>query len=209
MAQVNETIKRFWNKHIVAFYPYVPARFKNVSEDIKQYRELVYSFKSGERYEEVAQLTAHKLKEEFGDKVTEIVFTCIPASSVEKNELRYKKFSERVCELSGAVNGYEHLKVIADKKSIHESRKKRSKQTDIMQNIDIDGEWFRNRSVVTMDDCLTSGKSWTALGSKLEEFGAEILAGYFLSKTTYKFQYDNEQFTFKNNRFYRTPLYSI
>ncbi|WP_370788158.1 hypothetical protein [Bacteroides nordii] len=110
MAQVNETIKRFWNKHIVAFYPYVPARFKNVSEDIKQYRELVYSFKSGERYEEVAQLTAHKLKEEFGDKVTEIVFTCIPASSAEKNELRYKKFSERVCELSGAVNGYEHLK---------------------------------------------------------------------------------------------------
>ncbi|MEG0692829.1 MAG: hypothetical protein RR444_07085 [Oscillospiraceae bacterium] len=57
-----------------------------------------------------------------------------------------------------------------------------------MQNIDIDGEWFRNRSVVTMDDCLTSGKSWTALGSKLEEFGAEILAGYFLSKTTYKIQ---------------------
>ena len=188
MAQVNETIKRFWNKHIVAFYPYVPARFKNVSEDIKQYRELVYFFKSGERYEEVAQLTAHKLKEEFGDKVKEIVFTCIPASSAEKNELRYKKFSERVCELSGAVNGYEHLKVIADKKAIHESRKKRSKQTDIMQNIVIDGEWFRNRSVVTMDDCLTSGKSWTALGSKLEEFGAEILAGYFLSKTTYKLQ---------------------
>ena len=180
MAQVNETIKRFWNKHIVAFYPYVPARFKNVSEDIKQYRELVYSFKSGERYEEVAQLTA--------DKVTEIVFTCIPASSAEKNELRYKKFSERVCELSDAVNGYEHLKVAADKKAIHESREKRSKQTDIMQNIDIDGEWFRNRSVVTMDDCLTSGKSWTALGSKLEEFGAEILAGYFLSKTTYKLQ---------------------
>ena len=120
MAQVNETIKRFWNKHIVAFYPYVPARFKNVSEDIRQYRELVYSFKSGERYEEVAQITAKQLKEEFGNKVSEIVFTCIPASSVEKNELRYKKFSERVCELSGAVNGYEHLKVIADKKSIHD-----------------------------------------------------------------------------------------
>ena len=57
-----------------------------------------------------------------------------------------------------------------------------------MQNIDIDGEWFRNRSVVTMDDCLTSGKSWTALGSKLGRVGAEILAGYFLSKTTYKIQ---------------------
>ena len=172
----------------MSFYPYFPARFKNVGESNEKARQLVYAFKSGERYEEVAQLTAHKLKEEFGDKVTEIVFTCIPASSAEKNELRYKKFSERVCELSDAVNGYEHLKVAADKKVIHESREKRSKQTDMMQNIDIDGEWFRNRSVVTMDDCLTSGKSWTALGSKLEEFGAEILAGYFLSKTTYKLQ---------------------
>ena len=188
MAKVDETIRRFWHKHIVSFYPYFPARFKNVGESNEMARQLVYAFKSGERYEEVAQMTAKQLKEEFGDRVSEIVFTCIPASSVEKNELRYKKFSERVCELSGAVNGYEHLKVIADKKSIHESRKKRSKQTDIMQNIDIDGEWFRNRSVVTMDDCLTSGKSWTALGSKLEEFGAEILAGYFLSKTTYKLQ---------------------
>lgn len=39
------------------------------------------------------------------------VFTCIPASTAEKNETRYKAFSEKVCELTGAINAYDHIKV--------------------------------------------------------------------------------------------------
>ena len=177
MAKVDETIRRFWHKHIVSFYPYFPARFKNVGESNEMARQLVYAFKSGERYEEVAQMTAKQLKEEFGDRVSEIVFTCIPASTAEKNELRYKKFSELVCQLSGAINGYDHIKVTTDINAVHDSHKKRSGKADKMQNVDIDGEWFRNRNVVTMDDVLTTAASFASLGSRLEEFGANILTG--------------------------------
>ena len=102
--------------------------------------------------------------------------------------LRYKKFSELVCQLSGAINGYDHIKVTTDINAVHDSHKKRSGKADKMQNVDIDGEWFRNRNVVTMDDVLTTAASFASLGSRLEEFGANILTGYFLAKTTYKLQ---------------------
>ena len=188
MAKVDETIRRYWNKRIISFLPYFPARIKNIGEENENARQLVYSFKSGERYEEVAQMTAKQLKEEFGEKVNEIVFTCIPASTSEKNELRYKKFSERVCELCGAINGYNHVIVANDRKSVHDSRKKSVRKDNSMQEVNIDGEWFRNRSVVLADDVLTSGRSFCSFGCKLEAFGANIIAGFFLAKTTYKLQ---------------------
>jgi hypothetical protein len=111
MAKVDEITKRFWNKLIVAYVKYYPKRIKNVGLEGEIARSLVYSFKSGDSQEFVAQETAKRLKENFGEKLTELVFTCIPASTAEKNETRYKAFSERVCELTGAINAYDHIKV--------------------------------------------------------------------------------------------------
>jgi len=84
---------------------------------------MVYDFKDGRSFEAVAQMTATSMKEQYGEKCSGIVFVPVPASTNEKNELRYKAFCERVCELTGAINGFDHVKVAGGRLAIHENRK--------------------------------------------------------------------------------------
>lgn len=186
MAKVDEVTKRFWNKLIVAYVKYYPKRIKNVGLEGEVARNLVYSFKNGECQDEVAVETAKRIKETFGENATNLVFTCIPASSAEKNEVRYKAFSERVCELTGAINAYEHIKVIGERLAVHENRKVAEKKVTNVQVLEFDEDFFKGKNCICFDDVLTSGRSWAAFGHKLEEFGANVVAGFFLSKTTYK-----------------------
>jgi hypothetical protein len=86
-------------------------------------RNFVYAFKDGKAYEEVARMTASSMKEQYGETCTDIVFSPVPASTDKKNEIRYKAFCERVCELTGAINGFDHVKVAGGRLAIHENRK--------------------------------------------------------------------------------------
>ena len=74
MAKVDSTTKRFWNKTIVSFLKYYPVRIKNVGSEQEVARRMVWDFKDGKAHEEVAQMTAKRLKDMFGDKVKDIVF---------------------------------------------------------------------------------------------------------------------------------------
>ena len=83
------------NKIMVWLMKYYPVRIKNVGEQQKADRQTIWDFKDGRAYEQVAQMTAKHLQELFGSRLTGIVFSCVPASTAEKNELRYKRFSVR------------------------------------------------------------------------------------------------------------------
>ena len=115
------------NKVMVWLMKYYPVRIKNVGEQQKADRQTIWDFKDGRAYEQVAQMTAKHLQELFGSRITNIVFSCVPASTAEKNELRYKHFSERVCELTHAINGYPHMQVSAGRLAVHEHRKNETK----------------------------------------------------------------------------------
>lgn len=186
MAKVNDNTKRFWNKKIVSFLKYYPVRIKNVGLEQQIARKIVWEFKDGIAYEEVAQMTANHLKEMFGGQVGNIVFSCVPASSAEKNELRYKNFSARVCELSGAINGYPHVNVTGERLAVHEHRKDKEKAISKVKVIDFDEGFFKDKDVLCFDDILTTGSSWATYGNQLEQLGANIVGGFFLGKTTYK-----------------------
>lgn len=186
MAKADNTNKRFWNKEIVSFLKYYPVRIKNVGLEQEIARKIVWDFKDGRAYEEVAQMVAKRLKELFGDKVKSIVFSCVPASSVEKNEIRYKDFSAQVCNLSGAINGYQHISITEERLTVHEHRKDKEKTGSKVKVIDFDAEFFKGKDVLCFDDILTTGSSWATFGSQLEQLGANIVGGFFLGKTTYK-----------------------
>lgn len=188
MAKVDETTRRFWKKNIVSFFKYYPMRIKNVGTENELARQVIFQFKDGTEYENVAQMTALRLKEQYGDKASEIAFTCIPASTAIKNEKRYKQFSQRVCELCGAQNAYEHIHVIGERLETHKHRRKDANEIEKEQVIEFDSDWFKGKMVLCFDDILTSGKNFAAFGSKLEEFGANVIAGFFLGRTTYKLQ---------------------
>ena len=107
-----ESIRKQLEKPQTWFCKYFPKRIRNVGEKEVADRQMVYDFKDGRSFEAVAQMTAASLKKQYGDGCKDIVFVPVPASTSEKNELRYKTFCERVCALTGAINGYEHVKVI-------------------------------------------------------------------------------------------------
>ena len=65
-------------------------------------RRMIWDFKDGKRSASVAELVAKKMREQFGAEVCNVTLVCIPASSGEKNEIRYKAFAEEVARL--AVN---------------------------------------------------------------------------------------------------------
>lgn len=109
MAKViDENIQRQLDKKISFFVKYFPARIQNVGEDAKAARQLVWAFKDSRdsAYEEVAQMTAKHLKEEYGEKVKSMVLVCVPTSKKENYQSRYMMFCNRVSELTGIGNGF-------------------------------------------------------------------------------------------------------
>lgn len=167
------------------FCKYFPSRIRNVGEKEKADRKLVFDFKDGRAYEEVAQRTASTISEQYGASCCDIVFSPVPASTNEKNEIRYKAFCQRVCELTGAINGYSHVVVSGERMTIHENRKA-EKEVRKVNIIEFDGTFFNGKSVIVFDDVITKGLSYATYATQLESLGAKVLGGVFLARTHYK-----------------------
>lgn len=167
------------------FCKYFPARIRNVGEREIADRKLVFDFKDGRAYEEVARRTATAMTERYGATCADIVFSPVPASTREKNEIRYKAFCQMVCELTGAINGYNHVSVCGDRMTVHENRKAERdvRKADI---IEFDPTFFNGKMVVVFDDVITKGLSYAIYANRLESLGANVLGGVFLARTHYK-----------------------
>ena len=79
MIQIDENIKKQLDKPQTWFCKYFPKRIRNVGEKEIADRNLVYAFKDGKAYEEVARMTASSMKEQYGETCTDIVFSPVPA----------------------------------------------------------------------------------------------------------------------------------
>jgi predicted amidophosphoribosyltransferase len=114
-----------------------------------------------------------------------IVFSPVPASTSMKNEIRYKAFCERVCELTGAINGYEHVSISKERRPLHKNRKQ---ELDIRkeENIVFDSAFFNGKCVLVFDDIITKGISYATYAHQLESNGANVIGGVFLARTHYK-----------------------
>ena len=185
MAQIDENIKKQLDKPQVWFCKYFPKRIQNVGEKEITDRQLVYDFKDGRSHEVVAQMTAARMIEEHGNRCSQLVFIPVPASSVRKNEIRYMNFCKRVCELTGAINGYDHVRVCGERLAIHENLKA-EKEIRKVSIIEFDEIWFKGKNIVTFDDVITRGITWATYSDQLENLGAHVLSGIFLAKTHYK-----------------------
>lgn len=178
-------LQRQLDKPQTWFCKYYPARIRNVGEKEIADRQLVFDFKDGRAYEEVAQRTAERLLTLYGEDCMNIVFSPIPASSSEKNEIRYKAFWQRVCELTSAINGFEHVSVSGERLTVHENRKT-EKDVRKVNVIEFDKAFFNGKSVVVFDDVITKGLSYAIYANQLESLGANVLGGVFLARTHYK-----------------------
>lgn len=96
-----------------------------------------------------------------------------------------RHFARESAKLTGAINGFEHVKVIGGRLAIHENRKL-EKEIRKVSIIEFDEIWFKGKNIVTFDDVITRGITWATYSDQLENLGAHVLSGIFLAKTHYK-----------------------
>ena len=190
MNMVKVYIKGQEDKELSSFFRYYPVRIKNIGMDAFFDRQVVYDFKDGRNQAVVAKSVAKMLVEKVGCKVGKVVFSCIPASSQERNVSRWQVFSELVCKLSGAIDGFSHVKVVGERTAVHGTKVKkdeRMKRLKDSANIVVDADFFKNKIVCIWDDVVTTGTSFCAYTALLEQVGAHVTNGIFLAKTSYKY----------------------
>ena len=150
---------------------------------------LIWAFKDARdnAFEKVAQMTAAHLIKVCGEKIKDIVFVCVPASTQAKNESRYMAFCNRVSELCGIINGYSHISVSGDRLAVHEHRHDKEKSITKTQVIEFDEAYFKGKDIYVFDDVVTTGASYAIFANQLEMFGGNVLGGLFLGRTHYKY----------------------
>lgn len=187
MAQaISEDIRKQLAKPQVWFCKYFPVRIRNVGEDAIEARNLVWAFKDAkeEATERVAQMTAGYLVCQYGEKVKDMTFICVPASSEEKNESRYKHFCQRVSELSGIADGFSFVHVSSERLAVHEHRHdKLSAMTDV---VEFDTGQIKGKTFCIFDDVISTGLSYGMFADRLERLGANVAGGIFLGRTHYR-----------------------
>ena len=85
-------IKGQEDKELSSFLRYYPVRIKNIGMDAFFDRQVIYDFKDGRNHADVAKCVAKMLVKKFGRKVRSVVFSCVPASSQERNEAATRTF---------------------------------------------------------------------------------------------------------------------
>ena len=190
MNMVKVFIKGQEDKELSSFLRYYPTRIKNVGIDGVFDRQTIFDFKDGCNQPQVAQFVAKELVRKFGRKIGKVVFSCVPASSQERNETRNKAFSALVCQLSGAIDGFSHVKVNGERSAVHGTKMKkevRAKRLEESNTIEVDASFFKNKIVCVWDDVVTTGTSFCAYAAQLESVGAHVTNGIFLGKTSHRY----------------------
>ena len=109
-----------------------------------------------------------------------ITLVCIPASSATKTELRYADFSRRICE-TGMMNAYDHITVVSST-----SEKKFGGSGICTDSLSFESYYFRGRYILLFDDVITKGDSMLRFKRKMEDLGANVIAGFSVGRTKHE-----------------------
>ena len=162
-------------------YDYCPVRRNDqITFEGKKVSNLIFKFKSGKETDLVVKLFSIAISRirVIQENKHRAVLIPIPASTREKNRIRYEEFSRKLSADIGVANGYEGITLTADRpqlKGTHGQNK--------TANLQFHPEYFRGKCVLLLDDLLTSGEGFIQTRRKLIEHGAKFVIGLFLAKT--------------------------
>ena len=176
--------------YFLRYYPISLQDFEATNEEWFD-RKTIWDFKNNpdkqEKHSHIAhdlalsfaiRKTYEALSKTFGDLLSELTLVCIPASSPLCTEMRYKEFSEQLCDKAHMSNAYPHITV---KKETLE--KHLGGEGNDIDSIEFDWEFFKGRNIILFDDILTSGKSMRKYANLMSSHGAEVIACITLGKT--------------------------
>lgn len=165
-----------------ALFPYVPKRFLCVAsfEEIALHY-MILGFKDGRNVHTrwAARQFAQALT---AINLSDVVVVCIPASTQWSHIRRWKRFSQMLCRLTGAIDGFDRIQVSGSRKRAHITGE-HELATNIKHYVHIDADWFRGRKVLVIDDIYTTGRSSQAFIGAIEAAGATVVMSMFLAKT--------------------------
>lgn len=165
-----------------ALFPYVPKRFLCVAsfEEIALHY-MILGFKDGRNVHTrwAARQFAQALT---AINLSDVVVVCIPASTQWSHVRRWRRFSQMLCRLTGAVDGFDRIQVSGSRKRAHITGECEL-STNIKHYVHIDADWFRGRKVMVIDDIYTTGRSSQAFIGAIEAAGATVVMSMFLAKT--------------------------
>lgn len=188
------------NSDIPVFYLYYyyPTFLGDVEDYQEWAREFVWDFKDGENTDEVTSQVIKVLKHFFlKETLSSLTFVCIPASTEEKNHIRYEDFSYGVTLSCDMWDGYDHIELEYDRDARHKGGE------EDYDNIRFDKKWFKGKTVILFDDIITRGNSIRNMKCKLQQMGATVIGAITLGRTVHHDRgtdpYDSMDFCVKNH----------
>ena len=115
------------------------------------------------------------------EDLKELTLVCIPASSHNRNISRYEEFTRRLCGDLNMINALPFITVLKEREPRHIGSMVFS-----LNDYHIDEDFFRNKNVLLFDDIVTRGDSMRAFKWKLEQLGANVIAGMSLGQTKHE-----------------------
>lgn len=165
-----------------ALYSYIPRRFQNrASFEEQDICRMILGFKDG-RNVYTRWAAAQFSKALALMDLSDAVIVCIPASTQCAHVRRWKRFSKLLCQKTGAIDGFDHIQVVGNRKRAHITGEYEL-ATNIKHLLNIDAGYFRGKSVLVIDDIYTTGRSSDAFISAIEATGAHVRMTMFLAKT--------------------------
>jgi len=165
-----------------ALLDYVPKRYlcRATFEQIVAHYAIL-SFKDGRNVHcrWAAELFAHALS---AVDMNGIVVVCVPASTRYSHIRRWKRFSQQLCKLTGATDGFDRVQVSGSRKRAHVTGDYEL-ATNIKHYVHIDAAFFKGKRVLVIDDIYTTGQSSKAFIGAMEAVGATVIGAMFLAKT--------------------------
>jgi len=157
---------------------YIPTR-GFASPEQQLHRQQVWRFKDGENTREIAYLISIALLRSFDAvHLQHMTLAVIPASTAEKNRVRYEKFCEYLADYTGLTNGFSCIAVGQDRQAL-----KGVANADKISKLLYNTSLIQGRHILLFDDVMTSGESFTQNARRLKECGANQVTGIFLART--------------------------
>lgn len=145
-------------------------------------RDLIVNFKGNSELtteidhqaalQKAIKMVTELLKNVFGNEPQQLTLTCVPASLEAHTERRFKEFSQEVCAATGMQNAYQAFSYT------HQT----DEDSDPVDTLHIDSDFFKGKKVVIFDDIIASGGSVAKFADKLKEYGADVVAAIALGK---------------------------
>ena len=165
-----------------AIYDYLPQRLlpRATFEEMDTCR-MILGFKDGRNV--YSKWAAYQFANALhAVNLSDVAIVCIPASSKHAHVRRWKRFSQILCNLTGAQNGFDYVEIIGSRKRVHKT-KDYELATNIKHCIHIDADFFKSRKVLVIDDIYTTGRSSDAFIGAMKAAGADVVMAAFLAKT--------------------------